>query len=882
MGTDLHQRAREHSLRQGSRTLAELLDRDESARALLESDAPLPDAAGYLAAIRAAASGGEAGGTRGLRLEKRRRLLEIAARDLNGETSVETATRALSDLAEACLEIALELVAAPPELAIVAMGKLGGRELNYVSDIDVMFVTSGDARDATKAAERLLSELGEFAPEGRAYIIDANLRPEGRSGALVRSLGGYMDYYEKWAKAWEFQALIKARPAAGNKTIAEELVRRTRGFVFPEQITADHIASIRHMKARVEDHAVRSARKSRSSENEDVKLGPGGIRDIEFSIQLLQLVHGAADETVRDGSSLTALHALVRGGYVDEEDGAGLDVAYRWLRKVEHRLQIWQERRTHALPKDEEARAKLARLMGFADTPVHSAYQRFEAGHRSVLADVRHRFDRLFYRPMIESLADGGGTRLSGEAIRDRLRILGFRDVDRAARNLERLVTGTSRRAKLVRLLTPALLRWLAIAPVPDEGLLAFARLTEALDGRVDALGALRDNPPGLAFLAKVLGSGRLLGEVLVHVPEEISVIADPENLGPPKDRDRLVREAGASLQWRDPAARWDGLRRFKRREMLNVALLDLANRSDVGQVGASLADLADASLEATLEDVGFPFAVVGMGKLGGRELNYSSDVDVMFVHDASQPEAEKVAEQLLRAVGEVTPEGQAFKVDAALRPEGRSGPLARSFDSYIEYYERWAQPWEHQALIKARWVAGDKSLAERLLEVTREHAFPEVLPAAALAEMRHLKARMEKERIPRGTDPRRHLKMGPGGLSDIEFAVQLIQRREAAGHPALQVAGTLEALVVAFEAGFIEEEDQRVLESAYRFLMKLRNRAFLLLGRPTDSLSTKTSELEALGIAMGFEDQPRQELEETYRRHTRRARRVAESFIYD
>jgi [glutamine synthetase] adenylyltransferase / [glutamine synthetase]-adenylyl-L-tyrosine phosphorylase len=387
MGTDLHQRARERVVREGSRTLAELLDRDEKSRALLESEGPLPGPGGYLAAIREAAAEGMAG----LRLEKRRRLLEIAARDLNAEILVETATLALSHLADACLQVTLELIEAPADLGVVAMGKLGGQELNYVSDIDIMFVTAGDSGGSTKAGELLLRELGEFAPEGRAYIIDANLRPEGRSGALVRSLDGYMDYYERWAKAWEFQALIKARAAAGNKSVVNELVERTRPLVFPEQITPEHIASIRQMKSRVEDHAVRSARKSRSSESENVKLGPGGIRDIEFSIQLLQLVHGAADESVRHGSSLAALRALVGNGYVDEEDAAGLDVAYRWLRKVEHRLQVWQERRTHVLPKDEEVQARLARSMGFADTPVHSAFTRFEAGHRAVLADVRHR-----------------------------------------------------------------------------------------------------------------------------------------------------------------------------------------------------------------------------------------------------------------------------------------------------------------------------------------------------------------------------------------------------------------------------------------------------------------------------------------------------------
>ena len=323
-------------------------------------------------------------------------------------------------------------------------------------------------------------------------------------------------------------------------------------------------------------------------------------------------------------------------------------------------------------------------------------------------------------------------------------------------------------------------MRYVASSPVPDEGLFAFLRLGEAVGSRLDALDALRENPPGIEFLARFLGSGRLLGDVLEHVPEELQAIADqriPETL---KDRDRLVREAASSLEWREPERRLDGLRRFKRRAMLQVALADIGGTVDVETVGAGLADLADACVEGALKDIDAPFAVIGMGKLGGRELNYSSDIDVMFVHDTSQEEAEEIAEGLLRSIGEVTPEGQAFRIDANLRPEGKSGPLTRSLDSYLEYYARWAKPWEHQALLKARVAAGDNGVGHALIEGTRRFAYPEQLSADVVTQIRHLKARMERERIPRGTDPRRHLKLGPGGLSDVEFSAQILQLQHA------------------------------------------------------------------------------------------------------
>lgn len=863
----------------GSRSLTDLVGSDDRARALVVSDEAWGDPSGYVSAIENAIG---SGGLPGLRREKRALLAAVAARDLAGELDLPEVGRRLALLADACIVASLRFLEVDPGLAVIAMGKLGGLELNYSSDIDLMFVVGDDADiDASaKGGALLLRELGASAEGGQAFRIDMNLRPEGRSGPLVRTLGSYLEYYRRWAQTWEFQALIKARPCGGDEAAGADFMEQTRPFVFERATSSEGVDAIRKMKERVEDHATRGGRRVRSSTAHDVKLGSGGIRDIEFSIQLLQLVHGGADPDVRSANTLTAIAALAEGGYIADDDAAGLSVDYRWLRNVEHRIQLWQERQLHVLPEGDDDLARLARSMGFRDTPEAGAATRFDEAHRRVVADVRGRFEKLFYRPMVESLAEAGASRLSPEALRERLSVLGFRDVDRAVKTLEGLVGGRDRRAKLFRVLTPAMLRFLATTPQPDRGLFSFLRLGEALEGRVDALGALRDNPPGLEFLAKVLGSGRFLGDVLVHVPEELSVIADPRGPGEQKTLERLVREADASLGWRDPEDRLDGLRRFKRRETLKVALSDLAGDSDLRAVGQWLSDLAAACLEAGLEN-GDGFAVIGMGKLGGRELNYSSDIDVMFVHDGDPIEGENRAEHLLRALGEVTPEGQTFRVDAALRPEGKSGPLSRSLDSYLEYYKRWSEPWEHQALIKARFVAGDETLGQELVAQTRSLAFPQQLDAASIAQMRHLKARMEKERVPRGVDPRMHLKMGPGGIADVEFAVQVMQRMHAARHPQLQIPGTLDALEALVTLELLDPDDATRLHEAYRFVMSLRNRLFFIAGKPVDALPTKPEELEAAGIAMGFRHQPRQELEERYLRITRRARKVAEGVIY-
>lgn len=865
------------ALRDASKTLSELLASDERLRALLASDADLPTRDQYIAIMSSELAGG---GFASVRIEKRRRIAEIAARDVAGEVALEAVGQALSDLTDACVVTALQEIGATEQLAVIGMGKLGGSELNYYSDIDLLFVAGDDAGVATPAAEAVIRLLGEHTPQGQAFIVDTNLRPEGKSGALVRTLDGYLEYYKRWAKPWEFQALIKARPIAGDSTTGQRFWDETRGFVFSGDISEERVASVREMKARVEEQASRSSRR-KGTDAEDVKLGPGGIRDIEFSVQLLQLVHGNGDASLRSGNTLQALSALVEGGYLADDDAAGLGVAYRWLRTVEHRIQLWQERRLRHLPSDEADRNRLARAMGFKDSPSASAADRFNSAHRSVLSDVRNRFEKLFYRPMIESLADTSGTRMSEDGLGERLSVLGFRDVRRAARTLEGLVSGTSRRAKLMRVLTPAVLRSLAASPAPDEGLFHFLRLGEALEGRLDTLGALRDNPPGIAFLARVLGSGRLLGEVLAQVPEELATIADPSGPGPIKDRDRLMREARASLEWRDPEDVLDGLRRFKRREMLRLAVADVGGYVDDSHVGRGLADLADACLESALDDASIPFAIIGMGKLGGRELSYSSDIDVMFVHEGDPHVAEQIAEELLKSIGEVTPEGQAFRIDPGLRPEGKQGPLARSLGGFQEYYEKWSEPWEHQALTKARVAAGDQELGDRFLEVARPLAFPERLSPDAVAQVRHLKARMERERIPRASDPRRHLKLGPGGMSDIEFSLQLLQLQHGHAHPSLQSSNTIEVLHGARDAALLDPDTVAVFEEAYSFLTRLRNRYFMLVGRPRDTLTTKPEELEALGVAMGFEHQPRQELEELYLRMTRRVRKRAEPLIF-
>ena len=844
-----------------------------------------------------------------LRRFKRRELLRVAVRDLAGQVPVEQVAAELSDLADACLAAALAVAAAesgydpaPMRLAILGMGKLGGHELNFVSDIDVLFCheplagagAGAEAEAAARAAERVargvIRGLSAVTADGTCFEVDANLRPEGRNGPLSRTLGSYQAYWDRWAEPWELQALIKVRPVAGDQKLTERFRDEAQARVYPERLDPETVSAVRRMKSRVETSA-----KARADGDRQVKLGPGGLRDIEFAVQLLQLVHGRHDPGLRSGSTLVALDRLTAAGFVGRADAAQLANAYRFLRQVEHRLQLASERRTHTIPAGEEARRWLARALGYRDSPEASALERFEADRRRHLVAVRGLHEKLFYRPLLEAFgAVPAG--LDPEGAAERLAALGFASPDRAMASLRALTAGLSRRATLMRAMLPVMLPWLAEAPDPDGGLAALQVLAEALGDRAAFYGMVRDNPAGAELLCTVLGSSRLLGDLLARHPELLTAMADPHRLAAAREPSELVASAGAIVaRHTDAAAAWDGLRRFKRRELVRVAVRDLTGQVPVQQVGAELSALAQACLAAGLliamREAGegpVRLAVLAMGKLGGTELSYTSDLDVLFCHEpvpGADPEvaaraADRVLKELLRGLSAVTPEGTCFEVDANLRPEGRNGPLSRTLGSYQAYWDRWAQPWELQALIKVRPVAGDPELAERFCQEAAARVYADPLDPATVAAVRRMKARVESERLPAGADPKLHLKLGPGGLADVEWTAQLLQLRLGGARPEVRVQPTLAALDALASAGALDPGEAGWLADAYRLCLRIRNLAYLVAGRPVDTLPTDPVALERLARVLG--EPGRQRLLEDHRRATRRARRVVDKRFWE
>lgn len=836
-----------------------------------------------------------------LRRYRRRETLRIAARDLAMGAPVDEIAAEVAHLAEGVVRASLAVVTskhpapAGARFAVIGMGKLGGEELNYASDIDLLYVydaveDSEEIRSwSTTVADSLSSILGEAHEDGQLYKVDTTLRPEGRAGAVVRSLAAYRAYYDKWAKPWEWQALLKARPIAGDKELGEAFARMAEPVAYPEALSADAVREIRELKARAE-----KVLRQRGSADREIKRGPGGIRDIEFAVQLLQLVHGRRDERLRTPNTLAGLEALARRGYIGEEDATELGASYRFLRQVEHRLQLAQERQTHTVPEDDVARKRLARSMGYRDEVERTALEAFDKDWRATQRLVRRIHEKLFYRPLLERFAQAPA--LNPDAAQERLRALGFLQPGRALKMLGDLTAGLSRRAQLMRVLLPVMLDWMSRSPDPDLAVASFRDLALRVGGNPATLGVLRDSPPVVRLLCGVLGTSRTLGEYLQQVPDLIPELADAEAWGA-KDRDRWLAEASAVTAWRSsPADRDAALRRYKRRGTLQVACRDLAGEAPIAEVCKQLTYLAEGALNAAVDALeeelrrpaGARFAVIAMGRFGGNELGYGSDLDVMFVYDAPAEArgaldwATKMAEGVISRLAAPTEEGTVFKVDAALRPEGNSGLLVRSIDAYAQYYEKWAEAWEFMALTKARPVAGDPALGARFLDLVRPSIWKPQLPEETVRELRMLKARVEKERLGRGEDSRTQLKIGHGGLIDVEFTVQLMQLRHGSANLALRTTSTLEAIAAAAGSGLLDRERASHLEDAWALATRARNALYLIKGRQVDQLPRDPQELETLARALGYPAPgARVAFMEDHRRITRRARRICEELFY-
>lgn len=786
----------------------------------------------------------------GLRRFRRRATYRVAARDLGGD-SVERVTAELSDVAEACLTCGARTVGGG--LAVIAMGKLGGRELNYASDVDVLFVhgeAGGAAQEsASRDAARLIALLSEPTADGVALRMDPNLRPEGRRGPLSRSIHSMLEYYERHAETWERQALLKARPVAGDLALGERFVASIVPLVYPAVLPAAAIEDVRSTKARIEERV-----RALGKDEVELKRGRGGIRDVEFAVQLLQLVHGRRHERLRKAGTLAALAALAHEGFVAPDDAEALAASYRFLRRLEHRLQMVREAQTHELPSDHHALGTLARSMGLPDAA------RLRAEHARHVDAVRGLHERLFYRPLLEAFAGAAPPRPGADrpATEELLRALGFTDPSSAYVAFERVVEPSSRLGTVLGGLFPIVAPALAFAPAPDAALRRFESVTGRFRDDQDVAHLLADRPDAARRLATLVATSSAFADALVARPGLVRALLAV----PPPERAMF---AG------DPQA-----------ELIRVAGAFASGELLVPDLGTRLSAVADGVIGQSLADSapGLPMAVFGLGRLGAEELSFASDLDVLFVYDGEGPrafeEACRAAERTLEGIRRA-----GWQADPDLRPEGRSGPLARSVASYLEYWERWAAPWEYQSLLRARRVAGDESLGHRFSSSAADFAYPETLTLERLAAVRRMRVRIEEERIRSREARRLHFKLGYGSLADVQFATELGLMRHGFAHPQVRGTRTLEALDALVSIGVMEGGVGGSLADAHLFLSTIK--AWLELERrlPQDALPSTPEGQAALGRLLGYGESARSRFLQDYRRVTRRARLAMERVFY-
>ena len=829
-----------------------------------------------------------------LRVDYRKLLLKVVDYDLHMDDwgSVKAVTASLSELAAGAIESGLgiarlELLSEGKfsaeaiqntELAVIAMGKAGAMELNYLSDVDVIYVAAGDEENyleiATRLATKLARILDEPGVEPGLWQLDPNLRPEGKQGALVRSLEAHVSYYQRWAESWEFQALLKARFIAGDSLLGERYIQAIKPLIWSRPDRASIVESARHLRKRVLDLIPASER------DREIKLGRGGLRDVEFTAQLLQLVHGTTDETLRVMDTFSALDALATAGLLSRADRDVFRRNYEFLRTLEHRVQLVKLRRTHLLPTEESDFRRVARAMGLKPQELAERWNQ-------VRAETAALHDSVFYRPLLKATASLAvdEVQLSDEEIVLRLAAIGFRDPEGASRHIQALTQGVTRRATIQRTLLPVLIKWMAEGTNPDRALLSFRRLSESLGETPWFLGMLRDSSGAAERLMAVLSSSALVSRLLEHIPDSCQWFADESSLIPIAAND-LESEMNAVLD-RNRGASAELIRAIRRREFLRVAIGAVLGVLSMGEISKALTDISESYLRAMLsmaqlsQTEELDFCIIAMGRLGGAELGFGSDADAMLLYESNSETgaeaASRVAAELLDLVRDPILH---FELDLDLRPEGKNGPRVRTLAGFAGYYQKWAEPWEFQALLRARPISGSIRLASAFLELIDPLRYPIDIDPKALLEVRRIKARVENERLPQGADPSRHLKLGRGSLSDVEWVVQLFQLRFAAAHSELRTLSTQEALEAMAVLKLAEREQIHALSEAWLLSSRARSALVLAADKAIDVLPTDRNLLEAVARILEYQPGHAAELEETYLSVARRSRAAFEKLF--
>ena len=895
-----------------------------------------------------------------LRLFKQREYLRIGARDILGLASMQETTEELSGLASASLEIAYWFCLAQlkaeygtplyidldgsekeSEFVIIGMGKLGGRELNFSSDIDIIYIYSSDKGETTgivkspsppfmkggregisgkihlhtfyvKLSEMITKLIGSITEDGVVFRVDLNLRPEGKNGDLANSLRSAEIYYESWGQTWERAAMIKARPVAGSMELGEDFLKMIEPFVYRRYLDFTAIEEIRGMKEKIDLSLLRAA-----PDAVDVKLGIGGIREIEFFIQTIQLINGGKDKAIREKNTLRSIELLKQRGYIPEQDASVLTHAYIFLRNLEHRIQIVEGRQTQVIPAKAAETERLAKMLEFFDTSEMKAADRFWDEYKNQTENVHEIYDNLFYKhskEIEEGVSEDAMIILSDdldkEEIITRLSKTGFQEPTPAYENLKHLKEGPTfvrfpvRARTILKRITPFLFTLIINSPAPDMALKNLERFISSIGGITAFYSLLAENKKVMELLIKLFSTSEFLSAALIEHPENLDNLLSPELNIPRKNKDELFEKLSTLIAaTEDYEAQLDIIRRFRNSEIFRIGINDIFGELEPADISEQITYTADICLikayEIGIQELekrfGLPgnnsrFAVIGLGKFGGNELIYSSDLDIIFVYsvsgETSGPKVisnheffAKLGQRIITTLSVVTKEGVAFKVDTRLRPSGSSGPLCTSEDAFIRYHKETAQIWEKQAMLKARFIAGNPEFGSRILHEIQEHIYAKPPVNDDLKELYRIRQRMEIE-IAKEGGGRYNIKVGKGGLVDIEFAVQILQLKFGKETPSIRESNTINAIEVLKRAGIISEADYTALKEAYKFYRFLENRLRIVQNRTEGDIVKDTPELLALAKRIGYKDGADKKLLQDYLNQTNIVRDIYKRII--
>lgn len=849
-----------------------------------------------------------------LRRHKRRETLRIAYGDLIRQQRIPVVSQQISYLADALCEAALafawqqlvesrgtprRLDGRPARFAILALGKLGGEELNYSSDIDLIFLFDGDGKTEgpkqvsnleffDRLAQDFIKLLTEPTELGTVYRVDMRLRPHGQRGPLVNSIDSALHYYDVMGRTWERQAFVKARVIAGDIGLGTEFLQAMEPWIYRRYLNRADITGVKALKRKIEQRALREG-----TDQRDVKTGHGGIRDVEFAIQFLQLLNGGDLRRIRTGNTLEAIERLAEAGCLNLSERTFLADNYTFLRKVEHLLQIMLDVQTHMLPESDEELAKLAIRMGYQKGSKQANLQAFKEDYRQRTERNRRILDHLLHdafadapetEPEVDLVLDPDP---SPDFVRRTLEPHQFRDIDAAYRNLLTLATerirflSTRRCRHFLASIAPALLRAIGQTPDPDAALINLCQVSDSLGGKGVLWELFSFNPPTLQLYVRLCANSPYLSSILTSNPGMLDELLDSLMLNRLPSIDILretLRDRCRGAEDTEPI-----LHSFKNVQHLNAGVRDILGKEGIRNTTAFLADVAQVCLEqicdlqydALAKRYGHPWhieadrpcqlIILAMGKFGGREPNYHSDLDVVFLYETDGPTRHPVpgrtstqttsnqhffselAQRIIKFVNRLGPHGRLYEMDARLRPTGKSGTLAVSLDGFSRYFqEGQGQLWERQALCRARPIYGDPAAqdeaARRVHQIINEPAWE---PGFA-EQIRQMRYRMEENATSR------NLKRSPGGLVDIEFVAQMLQLRFAAVAPQILEPGTIEALEQLSAAGHLAEPHANYLCESYRFLRSVEARLRLMNTTARHDLPEDARDLEKLAHLLG------------------------------